>query len=256
MAKLSDINYKKQLLLIGDSGTGKTGALASLARDGYRLFIIDLENGSKILRDLCPDHLDNIDVEQFADTYTIGPAGPTIKGMPGALMKASKQIDKWTKEVEWGPKDVLVLDSLTALGKAALAVAKAQNPRVGDLRYHIGNAQQLIEPYIDTLTSKSAPYNLIVITHIKYKELRDPKDQTKILEHKNFPSAIGEALPARLPAAFNDCFAVIKMGEGAAAKRQIVSSHNIISGLKTSAPSSMQKSYPLETGLSQIFANL
>lgn len=68
MAKLSDINYKKQLLLIGDSGTGKTGALASLARDGYRLFIIDLENGSKILRDLCPDHLDNIDVEQFADT--------------------------------------------------------------------------------------------------------------------------------------------------------------------------------------------
>ena len=48
-------NYKAdkpiKMLVIGDTGTGKTGALASLANSGYKLHILDYDN--------CLDFLSN-----------------------------------------------------------------------------------------------------------------------------------------------------------------------------------------------------
>jgi hypothetical protein len=38
-----------KLLNLGDAGSGKTGALASLAKAGQRLIILDFDNGLDIL---------------------------------------------------------------------------------------------------------------------------------------------------------------------------------------------------------------
>jgi len=258
MAKLSSQTYKVRMLLIGDSGAGKTGALCSLVEAGYRLYIIDLEDGVKILQNLlrarAPDKLDSVEVESFQDQYVMMPAGPSVKGAPKAFMSAGKQVDIWTKEVEWGPKDLLVIDSLTALGKAALAVSRSMNPKISNYVFHVGNAQRLLEPFIDTITGHMAPYNLLVITHVRYKDIKDPDD--KVIGQKNFPSSVGEALSERLPQAFNDCYACVKIGAGTTEKRQIVSAHALLSGLKTSDPDKIQRTYPLESGLAQIFETI
>ena len=45
-----------KMLLLGDSGAGKTGALASLAQAGYNLRILDLDSGVDVLRNLLGDN--------------------------------------------------------------------------------------------------------------------------------------------------------------------------------------------------------
>ena len=58
-------NSFTKVLLCGDSGSGKSGALASLVSAGYTLRILDMDNGldslkTFILRD-CPDKLNNVE---------------------------------------------------------------------------------------------------------------------------------------------------------------------------------------------------
>jgi hypothetical protein len=52
-----------KLLVVGDSGAGKTGALASLCAAGYQVFVIDFDKGTEILRD-----------------YLTSPESPYVKG--------------------------------------------------------------------------------------------------------------------------------------------------------------------------------
>ena len=51
MAKLSAHKESKPFkgMIIGDSGSGKTGSLASLAAAGYKLVIMDFDSGLDIL---------------------------------------------------------------------------------------------------------------------------------------------------------------------------------------------------------------
>ena len=57
MPALSDHQSSQttKMLFIGDSGSGKTGALASLAAAGYNLRILDVDNGVDILANLLRD---------------------------------------------------------------------------------------------------------------------------------------------------------------------------------------------------------
>ncbi len=40
-----------KVLVIADSGAGKSGLIGSLANAGYRCFIADMDNGLDVLRD-------------------------------------------------------------------------------------------------------------------------------------------------------------------------------------------------------------
>ena len=42
---------RTRMLLIGDSGAGKTGSIMSLAAAGFQIRILDLDDGTDILRD-------------------------------------------------------------------------------------------------------------------------------------------------------------------------------------------------------------
>ena len=44
-----------KLLLVGDSGSGKTASLATLANAGYKLRILDFDNGLDILPEFLTD---------------------------------------------------------------------------------------------------------------------------------------------------------------------------------------------------------
>ena len=117
---------------IGHSGAGKTGGLTSLVKAGYKLRILDLDNGLDALvnhiKAECPDKLASVDYETVRDGIKGSTTG--IKTTSKAFVKVASLLDKWsdgTIPSEWGPEYILVLDSLTALGRAAYAWAQALN---------------------------------------------------------------------------------------------------------------------------------
>ena len=60
-----------KMLLIGESGSGKSGALASLAAADYKLRILDFDNGLDFLmRYMRKNHPDKIDNIEFVSLLT------------------------------------------------------------------------------------------------------------------------------------------------------------------------------------------
>jgi hypothetical protein len=60
MAVLSNTSKPnlKKILLLGDSGSGKTGSLVSLALAGYSIKIIDFDaQAEEVIRGFCQEHL-------------------------------------------------------------------------------------------------------------------------------------------------------------------------------------------------------
>src|SRR5262245_21423933 len=100
-----------KMLVIGDSGTGKTGALASLARAGYKLHILDLDN--KVATGILPlalkddpKAMGNIDYEACRDKYKSSALGPILDGPATAYVRALSLMDKWSDgsiPSTWGP---------------------------------------------------------------------------------------------------------------------------------------------------------
>jgi hypothetical protein len=192
-----------KMLLIGDSGTGKTGSVASLIKAGYHVRLLDMDAGweslaSAIARD-CPDRASSVQVESFRDKYKSSAAGPILDGPPKAFTSAISLLDKWGdlgSPAGWGPGCILVLDSLTFFSDAAFAWARSMNPGAKDMRQIYGAAQDAIEHVLALLTGKGFNTNVIVTSHIKFIDL---PDGTK----RGYPTAVGQALSPTIPRYFN-----------------------------------------------------
>lgn len=258
-------NEFTKLLVEGDSGSGKTGALTSLVTAGYKLRILDFDNGLEplkqfVLRD-CPDKATNVEFVSLRDTRKAGPEGPTVTS-PKAFMKAIKLLDRWkyTNEdgteadlgipAEWGPDCILVIDSLTFMSDAAFDFREPLAPKSRDGKYDMravyGDAQGAIENVLALLTSESFRTNVIVISHVKYV---DNPDGTR----KGYPTAIGSALSPVIPRYFNS---VALCQTSAGGRRTIQTTATAMIDLKNPKPFAMAPSYPIETGLADFFAVL
>lgn len=191
-------------LVIGDSGSGKTGALASLVKAGYHLGILDMDNklASGILpKLLTADERSRVRVMAFRDKMkfdtTIGM--PRVDGKATAFRDAMKAIDTWddgTKPAEWGDKTIFVLDSLTFLGEAAFNWAEAKNPGHKDPRLWYGEAQDACETVIAQLTADNFKAHVVITSHVNWTIRQDGAT-------KGYPTAIGKALGPKIPAYFN-----------------------------------------------------
>lgn len=241
-----------KLLIIGDSGTGKTGSLASLVPD-YRLFILDFDNGLDPLKQqiarVNPAHLANVEFVTLRDKVKASPAGPVIDGGAKAFVAALKLLDNWPefgKPAEFGPEAIVVLDSLTFCGNAAYDWADQMNPGAKDKRNIFYSAQQAVESMIGLLSSESFRTNVIVISHVRWV---DRPDGTT----KGYPSAIGGALSPQLPAYFNSVALATSSGTGDKVKRTIQTAPTALIDLKNPAPFAMAPSLPIETGLATFF---
>lgn len=265
LAKHQSNEYTK-LLIEGDSGSGKTGSLTSLVKAGYKLRILDFDNGLEplkqfVLRD-CPDKIGNVEFVSLRDRRKAGPEGPTVT-KPEAFMRALKLLDHWKYKdaesgmetdlgvpAEWGPDCILVIDSLTFMSDAAFDFREPLAPKSRDGKYDMravyGDAQGAIENVLALLTSESFRTNVIVISHVKYVE--NP-DGTK----KGYPTAIGSALSPQIPRYFNSV-ALCQTKAGGA--RTIQTTATAMIDLKNPKPFAMAPSYPIETGLADFFAVL
>lgn len=258
MPKLSEHHSGKftKILYLGDSGTGKTGSLVSLMKDGFQLRIIDFDNGLDVLKEFakrdCPDKLGNVDYETVRDKYKAGTQGPVIDGAPKALVQSLKLLNKWTDEslpAEWGPNHILIIDSLTGLGKAAFEWAKGMNPGSKEPRQWYHQAQQAVDNVISLLTSEAFHANVIIIAHVQFQESTDGTV-------RGYANTIGKALGPIVPTYFNTMVLARSSGSGANVKRTISTAPTSMIDLKNPAPFKLEKELPLESGLATIFHKL
>lgn len=267
MPKLSEhhSNEYTKMLIMGDSGSGKTGCLVSLLKAGYKLFILDFDNGLEPLKQFaqkeCPEFIDNVEYRTLRDRRKATAEGATVI-TPKAFVDGVKMLDRWKykddegNEIdlgvpsEWGPDCILVLDSLTFMSDAAYDWREPLAPRSRDGKYDMravyGDAQAAIENVLSLLTSESFRTNVIVISHIKWV---DNPDGTK----KGYPTAIGSALSPQIPRYFNT---VALCETKAGGKRTIQTAATAMIDLKNPKPFAAANSYPIETGLADFFAVL
>ena len=245
-----------KLLYLGDSGTGKTGSLTSLVKDGYKLRILDLDNGLDVLRNFvmaeCPDKIDNIDFETVRDQYKASPMGPIVAGAPKAFVDSLKLMNKWSDDslpATWGGDTIFVMDSLSGLAKAAFEWSKGVNPGAKDPRQWYHAAQQAVEQVIALLTSATFKTNVIIIAHV---QLIEQNDGTM----RGYANTIGKALGPTIPTYMNTMILARSRVVGQEAKRTIVTAPTSIIDLKNPAPFKVDKELPLGTGLSTIFKQL
>jgi hypothetical protein len=289
MAKLESFSQTApiKLLFIGDSGAGKTGALASLATAGYNLRIIDVDKGVPILANYLsdpnsqyfktdPKAISRVSFVQVSDT---------MQNINGLL--APKKVEGWAKVTKllinwvdgdenlgaiqsWGPQDILVIDSLSGLSKLALhyhlflngALGKARTQN--EVRRDMGATQDYIRNLLDLLYDDNIKCNVIVISHIT--AVTEAGGAPKIEEGKfdsipiGYPAAIGRALSPQIPRWFNNMLIARADRQGSRTTHKIYTTSQTIAGqiiaAKTSAPLKVKPEYPLETGLADFFAAL
>lgn len=248
-----------KVLVLGDSKSGKTGALASLVAAGYKLRILDLDNLLDVLKGYilreCPHLIDNVEYRTLRDKHKTGPEGPMIDGAPLAFSRALKMLDNWKyddvdlgRPGEWGPDCILVLDSLSRLCDAAydFRLPLAIRGRSGeiDLRAVYGDAQDAVESTLADLTAEHFRTNVIVIAHIVYQETPDGI--------KGFPQGVGQKLSPKIPQYFPTVIRFFNKG----GKRSIKTTSTPMIDLANPKPFDMLPEYSIETGMADIFAVL
>lgn len=257
-------NEFTKMLIEGDSGSGKTGSLTSLVAAGYKLRILDFDNGLEPLKQFvlreCPANVGNVEYVTLRDKRKAGPEGPMVT-KPDAFIRALKLLDRWKYThdgvevdlgvpAEWGPDTILVLDSLTFMSDAAFDFREPLAPKSRDGKYDMRavykDAQDAVEGVLALLTSESFRCNVIVISHVKYV---DNPDGTR----KGYPTAVGSALSPVIPRYFNT---VALCQTSAGGKRTLHTESTAMIDLKNPKPFSMAKTYPIETGLAEFFGNL
>lgn len=241
-------NQTTKILLIGDSGTGKTGALASLAKAGFNLRILDFDNGLDILASLLRDDkaaLERVTYETCTDQF-VAKANKLVPVKSTAWPKAVAALTDWPglgSPSTWTTNDVLVIDSLTLAGQAAMRFILSMNGRLGGRREQSDwfDAQNLQEDLCALLYSDAVSCNVIVTAHVTYIDRPDGSSA-------GYPSALGKALPPKIGRYFNAMLLVKRQGT----RRQIVTQAPGLIDIKTPNPK-IPAVFPIETGLADYF---
>lgn len=274
-----------KVLLVGDSGSGKTGSLASLAAAGYNLRILDLDNGLDVLKSYLTDPNSSYVKAnpRVADRVNFVTLTDPMKNVNGKLIVQAPKVWSRTMDllthwkdgdidlgpvVSWGPQDVIVLDSLSFLSAAALnhhlslngALLKARTQNEG--RRDIGQAQNLLRDFLSLIFDKSIKCNVVVTAHITFvsEEGGTPtsgEDRAPSGPAQGYPAAIGRALSPHIPRYFNNVLIYRSTGAASGVRKEIFTQTQAVGSqlinAKSAAPLKVAASYPISTGLADYF---
>ncbi len=245
-----------RILSVGENGTGKTGALISLARAGYNLYIEDFDNGSEIIENLLADEptiLARFHITKLRDTIAPVNGVPKIKPPLTAYKGAGKALVDWNADA-FTSSDILVIDTLTKMSEAAFNEALLlggrlnQRPQLQDY----GWMADSIKLYIDMITADEFGAHVIVNTHIQYLG-GDEETQTS---SRGLPNAKGKEISKTVATNFNTVLHFRTKGSGPASKRIISTQPQGVVEVKTSAPGKVKPEYSIETGMAELFADI
>jgi hypothetical protein len=247
-----------KLLMMGNSGSGKTSALAALAAAGYRLFIADFDNGLDILMDpsvLAPEFRKNVNYKLYQDKPV--KAGNALIPTASAWTNFTRDIGDWKEDGKslgsiftWGERDVFVVDSITFASDRCFDEALKLGGRLGQ-RAQIqdyGTALDSLASFFELVYGGNVGCNVVMSAHLQF--VGDEMSG----QRKAYPNVIGQKLAPKLPRYFNNMILVEKSVVGATVKRQFQTSgtHNI--DLKVSKPSTVPAK--MEADLAKLFSLL
>lgn len=186
------------MCLTGDSGVGKTGALVSLILAGYKVRVLDVDNGVDIILNALKDTnspyyklTQDLDLAEAFRFETVNHKmitlddGRRVRLQPAAATvwpKIENMVHDW-KETSgpklgpvssWDENTIFVLDSGTFAGYAALYYMQQLNNKLGsefsgfEWQRFVGGAQTHLETLFQLLYSDAIKCQVIVITHINY----------------------------------------------------------------------------------------
>ena len=277
---MAELNPLK-LLHMGESGSGKTCALASLLDAGYFVRVLDLDNGVDALKNLItdpktkykPNSIERLDYITLTEPMRFA-NGRIIPAKASVWSKSMGMLDNWKNEnpqfgticnhgpvSKWDERHVLCIDTLGNLATGALNFHLQMNGALGAVRTQnegrrdIGVAQQYITTLVQYLYDVSLRCNVIINTHITYVKQDGTGDLTpgENAPTQGFPSTIGRALSPRVPGFFNTVLMSKVVGSGQGSRRRIytISQGNV--NLKNTAPLRVAPEYDQTTGLAEIF---
>ena len=194
-----------------------------------------------------------------------------------AWTKALDLLDNWKEGGidlgsvrNWGSNDVLVLDSFSTLADCAYYFSQSMNGRLGardqgyDYQRDVGEAQSQLKRLLQLLYDSSISCNVVVISHITWVDESQglasrPREAAKdsdiaISNPDGYPSAIGRALSPHMGKYFNDAYIARSSGTGSSVRRTISTVPQ--DGVLAKNSVYLDREYPVETGLAEIFAAL
>lgn len=286
MPNFSDhpIQPSTKLLYLGHTGSGKTGSLCSLAAAGYRVRILDLDDGAEIIRDYLfnpksiyrkahslwpnPEGIESrISYVTITEGHNIAGSRAIPKG--DSWHKINMLLNDWRDGEDrpgnlskWSPNDILVIDSFSRFCESAMNFQLSLNgrlatgPKVGTRDTNdYGAAYKLILDFLDLLKCDEIKCNIILTCHIAF--LEDIAPQIEAVRYKRgFPQTIGPKIAPMIGQYFNHALRARSEGNGLNVRRTIVTNNDENIELKNVAPLRVQASYPLETGLAQYFHDI
>ena len=243
-------------LNIGQSKSGKTGALASLLLVGYNIYMLDFDNNSEVLDTLLrdnPEALSRLHRVTLRDAIIPIRGVPKVKSPPTAYKGAGKALEEWQADT-LDEDSILVIDTLTSMSDAAfneaLMLAGRLNQRAQLQDY--GWMADSVMLFMEMLTSPALNCHVIVNTHIRHFAGSE-EDQTTA---RGLPNAKGQQIPSTVSRYFNSVILSRTMGTGPGTKRMISTQPQGVVEVKTSSPSTVKASYPIEDGLASLFSDI
>lgn len=268
MPKLSDPSSAPPIraLIMGNSGTGKTGALAPLALAGFSLYIADFDNGIEILRNVIKAKdskaLERVDFEVCRDDFKVE-GNFAVPVAAKAWGKGIKYLESVLKQ-NLGPRDIICVDSLSFAARAAMIYTLHLNGRLKQQPYPAdwGEAQRLVELLVQML-SADLECHVICTTHIaqtggkRIEQIgKGPTAERIVIDEgpiKQLPSMIGKAINPVIPRYFNHMLLAHRVGTGPSAKRVLHTTTFDDIELKNTNPGIIKPEYQLATGLADYF---
>lgn len=232
------VSTRTKLLLVGDSGIGKSGHLASLANAGYNLRILDFDDGLDILSNyLTPDGRKHVNYVTLKDTPTEATAWKTARSIIYNKWKVGDE--DLGPITSWGESEVLVLDSLTFAGDAAKRASLALSGKKLDAQLSQadwGEALRSIELMLDYVMSDHIKCNVIMTT------LPMPvEDESGV--SKLYPQVVTAKFSTKVARYFNNMFRLDRKRDG---KYVFQTSSTPRMTLKSSAPNALVNEVPAD----------
>lgn len=278
-----------KLLHVGQSGSGKTGALASLVEAGYKLYILDYDKGLDIIVNVLKAKglsrlLKNVEYETINEEMKFK-GGKAIVAAATAFRRAGQVLTDW-KVDQLGPESVVVLDTLNTFSQVGFNEAMKMSARLnvaGDggrpRQQEYGIMADMVLAFIDTLTNVTTvrpnpepgkdnivipgvDCHVIVNTHVKFLAAEDEAllaSRDKNIEFTRalgLPEAKGQEVPRNIAKYFNTVIYSSVVGRGVGAKRTIFTTPQGVVDVRTSSPYTVKPTYSVETGLADMFRDI
>lgn len=261
-----------KMIYMGDTGSGKTGSLCSLAAGGYNVRILDLDAGAQIVKGYATDkekspylkpkpglwpgddglakRMNFVTIqEQFTNKGgNMIPAGKAWQRTMDQLTEWKDGEKSYGKLESWTSRDILVIDGLSRYCDNRMYLELVLNARAvsGRQQQDYFKVQSAIEQSLELLVSPAVRCHVILCCHVEYVE----KDDKSI---RGMPQAMGRALGPKIGQHFNHALLAQTQGQGAGIKRRIVTQTTGVIDLKNANPLRVKPEYELETGLLEYF---